>query len=155
MCSLLRHVRVGDYLASPKRCPVHRIFHPPGNVFADCTMNITTLIRQGYHLAEGVKIIPLPYQAPNANAHAERWVRTARDECLDHILIWNDVHLRRVLIEFVGYYNTRRPHQSLNQQSPVPHTPTEVTGSVARRQVLGGIINDYYRTPTGLAFQSA
>ncbi len=104
--------------------------------------------------AEGIKVIPLPFQAPNANAYAERWVKSARDECLDHILIWNDAHLRRVLTEFVGYYNTRRPHQSLNQQSPVPHTPTEVTGSVARRKVLGGIINDYYRTPTELALLS-
>jgi len=104
--------------------------------------------------SEGMKIIRTPYQAPNANAHAERWVKSARNECLDHILIWNDAHLRRVLNEFVAYYNTGRPHQALHQQSPVPRTPTESAGPVAYRQVLGGIINDYYRTPTGLALQS-
>ena len=48
-------------------------------------------------VSEGLNIIALPYQAPNANSHAERWVRTAREECLDHLLIWNDAHLLRVL----------------------------------------------------------
>ena len=52
------------------------------------------------------------------------------------------------------YYNTRRPHQSLDQQSPVPRAPTETAGMVTRRQVLGGIINDYFRTPTALALST-
>ncbi len=104
--------------------------------------------------AEGVSILRLPFQAPNANSIAERWVKSARNESLDYILIWNDTHLRRVLKQFVGYYNTRRPHQSLNQQSPVPRMPPVAEGMVARRQVLGGIINDYYRIPTGLALRS-
>jgi transposase InsO family protein len=47
----------------------------------------------------------------HTNAFAERWVRTVREECLDHILIWSAGHLRRVLNEFVAYYNTRRPHR--------------------------------------------
>ena len=104
--------------------------------------------------SEGINILRTPYQAPNANSHAERWVRTAREECLGHILIWNEAHLRRALNEFVGYYNLRRPHQGLDQQSPVARTPPEETGPVACRQVLGGIINDYYRTPNNLATQS-
>ncbi|MEA3335048.1 MAG: integrase core domain-containing protein [Chloroflexota bacterium] len=104
--------------------------------------------------SEGVKILRTPYQAPNANSHAERWVRTARDECLDHILILNEAHLRRTLNEFSAYYNTRRPHQGLDQQSPVARTPPEDTGPVACRQVLGGIIHDYYRAPNNLATQS-
>ncbi len=56
-------------------------------------------------------------------------------------------HLRRVLTEFVAYYNTRRPHQSLDQQSPVTRTPPVTAGPVAYRPVLGGIIKDYYRRP--------
>ena len=57
-----------------------------------------------------------------------------------------------MLNEFVGYYNTRRPHQSLNQQNrPVSRTPPETDRMVARRQALGSIINDYYRQPTALA----
>ncbi len=73
--------------------------------------------------SEGMKILRTPYQAPNANSYAERWVLTARSECLGHILIWNEEHLRRTLNEFTDYYNTRRPYQGIDQQSPVPRTP--------------------------------
>ncbi len=88
--------------------------------------------------------ISLPYQASNANAHVERWVRTAREACLDHILVWNDGHLLRVLNDFVVYYNSRRPHQSVDQQSPLACTPPEVTGHITCCQVLDGIINNYH-----------
>ena len=53
--------------------------------------------------SEGIYIIHTPFQAPNANAHAERWVRTVREECLDHILIIHAEHVQRVLIEFAQY----------------------------------------------------
>ena len=97
--------------------------------------------------SQQTRIIPTPLQAPNANAYAERWVQTGRQECLDHILIINEAHLRRVLKEFIDFYNSRRPHQSLNQQSPIPRAEPATTRKVERRQVLGGIINDYYRVP--------
>lgn len=101
--------------------------------------------------SEGITTLRTPFQTPNANSHAEHWVRTARKECLGHILIWSDAHLRRVLNEIVDYYHTRRPHQGLDQQSPVARTPPGDTGPVACRQVLGGIINDYHRAPSKLA----
>jgi len=96
--------------------------------------------------SEGFHIIHTPFQAPNANAHAERWVRTVREECLDHILIINAVHLQRVLLEFAQYYNASRPHQGIDQQMPIPSKTSTPTGSVQRRTVLGGIINNYYRS---------
>ena len=96
--------------------------------------------------SEGISIIHTPFQAPNANAHAERWVRTVREECLDHILIINAEHLQRVLIEFSQYYNTSRPHQGIDQQMPIPDNIPKNTGFVQRRKVLGGIINDYFRS---------
>ena len=92
-------------------------------------------------------IIPTPIRAPNANAYMERWIRSVREECFDHILIINEGHLRRVLNEYLTYYNARRPHQSLAQQSPIPRPEPETTGQVIRRKVLGGIINDYSRSP--------
>jgi len=104
--------------------------------------------------SEGIKILRMPYQAPNANAHAERWIKSARNECLDHILIWNETHLRRTLNEFADYYNRARPHQNLDQQSPVPRTPPDTEGDVTYRQVLGGIINDYYRVPNNSVMAS-
>ena len=92
---------------------------------------------------------PRHFAPPNANAYAERWVRTVREECLDHILIINETHLQRVLKEYIGYYETTRPHQGLNQQTPVPHQSSAASGPVQKREVLGGIINDYYRTQSG------
>jgi hypothetical protein len=62
-------------------------------------------------------------------------------------LIVNESHLRRVLQEFLAYYNTRRPHQGLEQQSPIPRPTTVATGIINRRTILGGIINDYFRAP--------
>jgi putative transposase len=104
--------------------------------------------------SEGIKILRTPYQAPNANAICERWVRSVREECLDHILIWNEAHLRRTLNEFADYYNHARPHQGIEQQSPVPRTPPETEGVVTYRQVLGRIINDYYRVPNNSVMAS-
>src|SRR5215510_3729307 len=68
--------------------------------------------------AEGIDVILTPYRAPNANAYAERWVRSVREECLDHLLIINERHLEHVLREYCQYYNQARPHQALDQQLP-------------------------------------
>jgi hypothetical protein len=95
--------------------------------------------------SEGLKVIRTPYQAPNANAYAERWVRTVREECLSKILIINEAHLRRLMAEFVTYHNTARPHQGLGQQSPLPCRAAPGPGPIGCRNVLGGIIHDYYR----------
>ena len=74
-------------------------------------------------------------------------MRSLRGDCLDHILTLNERHLSRTVAKYVDYYNTGRPHQALHQQSPVPRTPPETEGVVTYRQVLGGIINDYYKFP--------
>ncbi len=97
--------------------------------------------------SERIKVIQTPFRSPNANAIAERWVRTVREECLDHLLIFNRKHLRKVLKEFVNYYNFSRPHQGIGQQMPFPRAPAENAGAVCCRDVLGGIIHDYYRVP--------
>jgi putative transposase len=95
--------------------------------------------------AEGIEIVNIPYQAPNANAIAERWVRSVREECLDHLIILNERHLRRVLQEYVDYYNARRPHQGLEQDSPLGFEHGTWESPIRCRNVLGGIIRDYYR----------
>jgi putative transposase len=88
--------------------------------------------------AEGTTILLTPYRAPNANAFAERWVRTVREECLNQLLIFNETHLRRVLKEYVDYYNHARPHQGLNQQIPIQPSVI-LSGAVRCRNVLGGL----------------
>jgi putative transposase len=97
--------------------------------------------------SEGLRVIRTPFQAPNANAYAERWVRSVREECLDHILIRSQTHLRSVLKTYIDYYNTARHHQGLAQQSPIPHRRAHESGPIQRREVLGRIIGDYYRVP--------
>lgn len=92
-----------------------------------------------------IKVIRLPYRAPNSNAFAERWVRTVREECLDKLLIINEGHLRRVMNEYIAHCNRIRPHQGIDQQTPIPFTIPEKQGEIRRRDVLGGIIHEYYR----------
>jgi transposase len=71
---------------------------------------------------EGVRVIRTPIRAPKANAFAERWVRTARRECLDHLLILGRRHLQGLLGEFAGHYNAERPHRGLRLARPSPPT---------------------------------
>ncbi len=93
----------------------------------------------------GTKPDLLPPRSPNLNDHAERWVRTARQECLDHIIILNERHLRWALGEFIRYYNQRRPHRSLQLRPPDGPLASGAEGPVVRHKVLGGLISDYYR----------
>lgn len=93
----------------------------------------------------GVEVIRTPVCAPNANAFAERWVRTVREECLDKLIIVNQAHLHHVMLEFTDYYNTARPHQGLHQRIPRPKALLKTDGFIHRRSILGGIIHDYYR----------
>ena len=93
----------------------------------------------------GIHVIPSPDHAPNANAYAERWIRSVREECLDKVLILNQTHLRRVMREYIAFFNTARPHQGISQQIPVPPASRATSGPVRCRNVLGGILHDYYR----------
>ena len=92
-----------------------------------------------------IHIIRTPFRAPNANAYAERWVRTVRQECLNKLIIVNQAHLQHVLGEYVAYYNLSRPHQGLDQQTPIPSSTPTLVGNICSRPVLGGIIHDHYR----------
>ena len=94
--------------------------------------------------ALGIDTLLTPYRAPKANAIAERVVRTLRNECLDHVLILNEQHLRAVLAEYVAYYNADRPHRSLALEPPLPATRSPATrGAVRSRAVLGGLHHVY------------
>ena len=105
--------------------------------------------------SEGAQILKTPFRTPNANAYAERFVRTIRSECLDHLLIVNERHLERVLRSYVQHYNQHRPHQGISQEIPGP-TPSLPLMAVApgqdlqshlrhvrRRDRLGGLIHEY------------
>jgi putative transposase len=98
--------------------------------------------------SEGIRTIRTPVRAPRANAFIERWIGTARRECLDRILIVNRQHLERVLPVYISHYNEHRPHRSLNQRPPNEQPPPESETVIAldrvhREDVLGGLIHEY------------
>ena len=68
--------------------------------------------------ASGITAIRIPPRSPQANAFAERWVRTLRHELLDRTIIWNERKLRRLLEEYIEHYNTHRPHRGIGQRAP-------------------------------------
>jgi transposase len=101
--------------------------------------------------AIGVRIIKTPVRAPRANAYSERWVRTARAEVTDRMLIAGPRHLRRVLEEYVAHFDRHRPHRARNLRPPdhddngtAPLTDLEAA-RIRRRKVLGGLIHEYER----------
>jgi transposase InsO family protein len=90
-------------------------------------------------------VIRTPVQAPNPNAHAERWVRTLRADCLDRIFILGRRHLEHVLRIYRRHYNEHRPHRALHLLPPSgrDRTPLDAPDRVQRRDLLGGLIHEY------------
>jgi transposase InsO family protein len=102
--------------------------------------------------AEGVRVIRTPLQAPKANAYAERWVGSARRECLDWLIIRDQRHLERVLDEYIDHYNNERPHRGLQLQPPNGHLHSPAArGAINCRARLGGLLREYSRGPSLVA----
>jgi putative transposase len=94
----------------------------------------------------GVKSVKLPPRSPNLNAHAERFVRTIKETCLERMILFGEESLRTAIHNFITHYHTERNHQGLANRliSPEPgHLGN--AGVVQRRQRLGGMLNYYYR----------
>jgi len=95
--------------------------------------------------SEGIRVIHTPVRAPQANAYAERFVRTVRTECLDWLLIVGRRHLEHVLRIYIQHYNRERPHRALALQPPQAPQLIPTGGNVQRRDRLGGLVHEYYR----------
>ena len=96
--------------------------------------------------SEGVRVIKTPVRAPQANAVAERWVRSVRNECLDHVLVCGRRHLEQILRGYVAHFNAERPHRSLALAPPAgsPQPRGSPSAEILRRDVVGGLIHEYY-----------
>jgi transposase InsO family protein len=92
----------------------------------------------------GIRVVQTPYQAPNANAYAERFVRSINEECLDRLIPIGERHFRRAVTEYVAHYHHERNHQGIaNVLIDAPATST--VGPIRRRPRLGGVLNYYER----------
>jgi putative transposase len=93
----------------------------------------------------GIRIVQTPYQAPNANAYAERFVRSIKEECLDRMIPFGERHLRRTIAEYVRHYHGERNHQGIENELIEGAPATSTVGRIRRRPRLGGLLNYYDR----------
>jgi transposase InsO family protein len=97
----------------------------------------------------GVKTVRIPASSPNCNPHAERFVKTVRDECLNHFVIFGERHLRHLLREFVSHYNAERFHQGIGGKLIKPPASASndngASDQIQCRSRLGGLLNFYHR----------
>ena len=93
--------------------------------------------------AAGVQAVKLPPRSPNLNAHAERFVRSVKEECLDHLILSSEEQLRYVLAEYLKYYHHERIHQGINRIIDPQHE--ENRGEIICIERLGGVLKSYHR----------
>ncbi len=92
-----------------------------------------------------MKVIRTPVRAPRANAVCERFLKSVRFECLDHLLILNERQLLRIAQAYVAYLNHARPHQGIRQKIPCGDAArvSPAKGRVVATSVLNGLHHDY------------
>jgi hypothetical protein len=95
----------------------------------------------------GVESLKLPPRSPNLNAHAERFVRSIKESCLERLILFGESSLRTAVQNFIAHYHNERNHQGLSNRLIQPERDhLRNTGTIQRRQRLGGMLNYYYRT---------
>jgi len=92
----------------------------------------------------GFTVQKIPFMSPNLNPHAESWIGTIKRECLNHFFVFGERHLRYLIKEYVKYYNSTRPHSSIDNM-PLEYRSRKNVGKIRCRSSLGGIIRHYYR----------
>ena len=93
----------------------------------------------------GTHVVQTPIQAPNANAYAERFVRSIREECLDRLIVFGERRLRHVVDEFLAPYHRERDHQGLGKELIAPQRDQNGGTHVCCRERLGGLLRYYHR----------
>ena len=93
----------------------------------------------------GVRVVVTPERAPNANAYAERFVRSIKEACLDRMIPLGERHFRRAITAFVEHYHLERNHQGLDNRLIAGTSATDAARRVCRRSRLGGLLKYYER----------
>ena len=93
----------------------------------------------------GMRVVLTPYRAPNANAYAERFVRSIKEECLNRMIPFGERNLRRTIAEYVEHYHRERNHQGIKNALIAGAPATGTVGRIRRRPRLGGLLNYYDR----------
>ena len=93
----------------------------------------------------GIRVVLTPYRAPNANAYAERFVRSIKEECLSRVIPFGERRLRRTIVEYVEHYHRERTHQGIANVLIAGASVTNAIGAIRRRPRLGGLLNFYER----------
>jgi putative transposase len=93
----------------------------------------------------GIRVVRTPWRAPNANAHAERFVRSIKHECLDRVIPLGERHFQRTVSEYVVHYRHERNHQGLGNRLIEGIVSNRGQGRIRRRPRLGGLLNYYER----------
>ena len=119
----------------------------PGYVIRDRDRVFGSVVIQRMR-AMGIRDKPIAARSPWQNGFAERLIGSIRRECLDHIIVVGEGHLRRVLRAYASYYNGVWTHRSLNKDAPV-HRPTQRIGILRSHPILGGLHHQYVRISSG------
>jgi putative transposase len=93
----------------------------------------------------GIRAVQTPYQAPNANAYAERFVRSIKQECLHRVILFGERHLRQTITEYVEHDHRERNHQGIENELIEGAPARDHVGRIRRRPRLGGLLNYYVR----------
>jgi len=93
----------------------------------------------------GMEIVKLPPKSPNLNAHAERFVRSIKSECLDRLVLFGETSLRRAVGQYMAHYHAERNHQGIGNMVPFPDDRLSRTGRVTKSERLGGLLSFYHR----------
>src|SRR5439155_26118689 len=136
--ALCRGVRASRSTARARRGAPRYLLRDRDAIYGDAFHR--RVDRLGMH-----QVLTAPH-APWQNPFAERVVGSIRRECLDHFIVPNERHLRRLLRAYLTYYNTTRPHQALGNNSPLPREiQPPARGRIVARSEVGGLHHRYQR----------
>jgi len=96
------------------------------------------------YIAYGIEGIKTSVEAPNMNALAERFIGSVRQEAMDYYLLISEKQIIKILQEYIDYYNSKRPHQGIDQQVPNGYKPQN-HGKVLKFPIIGGVCHHYTR----------